>query len=242
MKNKNNKYNYVISIIKLKIMETLLEKYDLNTTEFKNLLLNTKSVIAGSSVLSIINKNEFEPNDIDIWIYGNTVDIDKYESKYVEFLINSGYTRDLNCNNDQYRKKYLEGIPSITRKSNTFYVKNFIKNNKIIQLIFIKIPFFDLVKKFDLSVCACWAVYSSDKFKYYCLDIENTSNHKMYFQQNLFSRVSCFNFKTSNIAKQNRLNHYLMRGYTICKPAKRNWLKFGTAKNNKKYEDCEIFI
>ena len=46
-------------------MEALLSTYNLNIESFNKLMLTVNGVIAGSSILSLVD-NTFEPSDIDI--------------------------------------------------------------------------------------------------------------------------------------------------------------------------------
>ncbi len=143
-------------------------------------------------------------------------------------LKNFGYVKQPSHEDKKFQETYMDGIRGLQGFNNPFYVKTFIKNNKRVQMIITKHKIFDVVKCFDLSVCACWAVYSSGKFRYYCLDIENTRKKYMYFQKPFKYQVN----------RENRVSQYQHRGYTLCKFSRLSCLS--CTRTHKKYEDCEI--
>ncbi len=80
-----------------------------------------------------------------------------------------------------------------------------------IQIIFTKVNFFDVVKNFDLSACACWASLKDNKYEFYFLDYDATKQKKCIITKKMYYLSN----KEKTEREKSRLQKYLDRGYTL---------------------------
>lgn len=136
--------------------------------EFRNVILETDSLVTGSYALAAYLKQEginvnYEPSDIDIFISANC------EKKYIQLLTfirslgfeNNNKHDDYTVHTDYYDSYCLsiESIDNVVSFSNN--------NGKIIQIIVVKS---DNIKEyiktnFDLSICITWWDPESNTFQ-----------------------------------------------------------------------------
>ena len=77
---------------------------------------------------------------------------------------------------------------------------------KKVQFIFTSCKIMEIIRSFDLSICACWSMFENCKYEFYFLDYENTKKKLMYYISS-----SCTERETK------RLQKYIDRGYSLIK-------------------------
>lgn len=188
-------------------MQALLQSYGIFDDEFVRLMRSTRAVIAGSSVLSVINK-DFEPNDIDIWVEAKNDEVYRLiEQLFYNFMYSKNYIK-LEADNEHFESNSFNYREISDFAGEMYAVKTFINNEggKKVQILITKSDVTSMIKNFDLSVCACWCeIYNTGFCELKALDIENTKKKVMYSLQNR---------KQTDREKQ-RVQKYIERGYKL---------------------------
>ena len=170
-----------------------------NIIELSDLLRDTKSIIAGGSVLSAYSN--FEINDIDIYVNFSSF------PKLIDFLHNTG----------KYRKfSFINLAPaydqSFFRKNNIMYhfiatPKNYLDPNVDILIVPDNYDTRLVAQNFDLSFCEIWF----DGQNTYAVDIEGIRNKegilKPDYTESLLKYFNQFIIK--------RIKKYIRRGFRI---------------------------
>ena len=153
-------------------MESFIESYGLPFPAFRELMMETHSLVAGSAALALYLQQEgidpgFVPGDLDIWVRRTIELVSRDGSQHRPtsmnsislFLIQQGYnltTKFEPKNNEDYDQ--LHHIVTIL---------SFIKQDKEIQLIVVDQPNLNMYIHlyFDLSVCVTWWDATENSFK-----------------------------------------------------------------------------
>jgi len=179
-------------------MEPFLTSYGLPYAPFRDLLLSTKAMVAGSSALALYLKQEgvevgFQPNDMDIFVGGSADPLE-----VIAFLEEHGY------------KQPLGGLPdcafyAISHILDIVWLENAAHHN--IQVIHVDTDSLleYIAEQFDLSCCITWwdaernvfetlypndtlrmdmFISNRDTFEEYCADtLRNTFRIHKYFSR-----------------------------------------------------------
>ena len=153
-------------------MESFIESYGLPFPAFREIMLETHSLVAGSAALALYLQQEgidpgFVPGDLDIWVR-RTIELVSRDGSQRRpasmnsmslFLIQQGYnltTKFEPKNNEDY--SHLHNIVTIL---------SFVKQDKEIQLIVVNQPNLNIYihLHFDLSICMTWWDAEENSFK-----------------------------------------------------------------------------
>jgi hypothetical protein len=146
-------------------MESFLTSYGLPFGEFRTLVTENNSIVAGSAALALYLKQEgvnpgFEPDDLDIWIEYNhdtwyasgRVNQLANSTKFTLFLVKHGY--DLTTKFDSTVNEHYYKL--MTNIIHIFHFKN--RNGKKVQLICVRernlLQY--IQQHFDLTACISW--------------------------------------------------------------------------------------
>jgi len=192
-------------------MDTFIQEYDIEFSQFQDIIIKTNSLVAGSSALAQYLKQEgveysFVPNDIDIFINGQ----DNKDSM-VTFLKKLGYIIGPKFNDTSYITSDYKNMTGIE------CVLSFINNNeKEIQLIVLEndsdVHEF-IYCNFDLSCCVTW--WNAENNRFATIDAEHTLKKEMYFIMpflEIKNEGKCLDSRSLN-----RLCKYITRGFTNIK-------------------------
>jgi hypothetical protein len=159
-------------------MEALISSYGINFANFKNTIITTYSLVAGSSALAEYLKQDgidpgFQPNDIDIFVHycyinSNYTAISKLLKRY-GFIKNDKFTEK----DTEYYEGSLNEIRQVTSFTNQL--------GKEIQLIVIDTN--SMIKyitnDFDISACISWWNASENRFE--TINPYTTKRKEMYY-------------------------------------------------------------
>ena len=186
-------------------MQSLTSAYGIDFALFKETIIRTKSLVAGSTPLAMYLKQEgvepgFEGNDIDIFTQG-----DKNKHIITEYLLGSGYRVGPKFSNLPLTQYYdIEGVWSVVSFVN--------KDDKEIQLIVIvgaKSVYQYITNHFDLSCCITWWNAEADQFatQYPEYTLKKETFYEMYSLENAY-----FNHSLSDTYLL-RMQKYANRGF-----------------------------
>jgi hypothetical protein len=191
-------------------MEAFIESYGLSFPEFRELITETHSLVAGSAALALYLQQEgidpgFVPGDLDIWVR-HTVELVSRDGSQRRpanidrislFLIQQGYdltTKFEPKNNEDYDQLH-----------NIVTILSFIKQGKEIQLIMVNHPSLIIYihLHFDLSICMTWWDAAENSFK--TSIPQSTRRKEMHFHPHM----------EIDERGQARIQKYIDRGFTL---------------------------
>ena len=188
-------------------MESLTESYGITFNIFQEMILQTNSLVAGSTALMMYLKQEgiepgYEANDMDIFTHG----LDNLEV-ITTYLVHLGYTA-----NDKF-----DTLPANTYKNidGIFAVQSFMnENGKEIQVIVINglYSVYEFVTNdFDLSCCMSWWNATTNKFRTKFPDF--TLKREMFCM--MYSMDTDYRENRLNDVNTKRITKYLDRGFNM---------------------------
>lgn len=197
-------------------MDRFLERYSLNMSDFRSLLIHSYGLLSGSTALALYLEQEgvapgYEPGDLDIWFPSahwasdsdseSASDLDSNcKERWTNFLVRSGYHMERDWVEEDH---YMEYVTLIQR------VMTFQREDKKIQLIVVDTE--DLKKymatRFDLSVCMTWWCVEQERFEtiYPVL----TRQKKMFIRRRI--GISHWNL----LRETERIQKYRERGFEV---------------------------
>jgi len=198
-------------------MEAFLASYCIPFQEFRELMMSTNSLVAGSSALALYMKQigqepGFVPNDIDIWMEDNNS----------IFLQNGHYNQRSNVSRfyQFLTEKGYHATPKFANRDNPDYYDtlHLIKNiysminpaGKEIQLIVVSYSglLHYITKYFDLTICMTWWDAMYDQFK--TVQPETTN------QRIMLANPERIHDPSNRI--QERITKYTARGFNVGVP------------------------
>ena len=190
-------------------MESFIESYGLPFHAFREVIIETQSLVAGSAALALYLQQEgidpgFVPGDLDIWVRHNIELISRNGEQHQHsninrmslFLIQQGYnltTKFEPQNNEDYDQLH-----------NIVTILSLIKEGKEIQLIVVNEPNLRLyiTLHFDLSVCKTWWDATQNCFKTHLPS--STRRKDMHFHSGVIGA-----------REEARIQKYRDRGFTL---------------------------
>src|SRR3990167_220315 len=185
------------------MMARFVSHFNINYDLLSEYLRSTGAIIAGSSILQLFLKEEFQDADLDIYVPVQHINIWKTN------LLNLGFEERSAYYSTPYRQSFLfqNGIKQVV----TFKHPNIEDEKKHVQLMSVrkKTSPVEVVKTFDLSFCQCWY----DGTNFYANHQDGISKRMGYLAYNYAERL----FDGSWIMNK-RVVKYHNRGFTIKVP------------------------